>query len=109
MDYDTFREKVESKAPQEYQSLLHEDLYGDLPDSDILLKFKNLRPVDLLHRYNLAQAQYHMLFADSLILTLKKVESAELRKIFKYLKFFRLLARIEGNAKSIENHRRWPR
>ena len=28
LDYDTFREKVESKAPQEYQSLLHEDLYG---------------------------------------------------------------------------------
>ena len=79
--------------------MLHEDLYGDLPHSDILLKFKTLRPIDLLHRYNLAQAQYHMLFADSMTLTLKKVEPAELRKIFKYLKFFRLLARIEGEAK----------
>jgi len=98
-DFEGFRDQIESQVPNELQELVHEDLYGDLPHSDLLLKFKSMRPVDLLHRYNLAQVQYHMLFAGDLTLTLKKVEAAELRKIFKYLKFFRLLARIESPQK----------
>ncbi|MDD7985494.1 DUF790 family protein [Lentisphaera marina] len=98
-DFDGFREHLERQVPNDLQALVHEDLYGDLPHSDLLLKFKSLRPVDLLHRYNLAQVQYHMLFAGDLSLNLKKVEAADLRKIFKYLKFFRLLARIESKTK----------
>jgi uncharacterized protein len=98
-DFEGFRDQIESQVPNDLQALVQEDLYGDLPHSDLLLKFKTMRPVDLLHRYNLAQVQYHMLFAGDLSLSLKKVEAAELRKIFKYLKFFRLLARIESKTK----------
>ena len=91
-DYEIFEDVMSEKVPEQYQALIHENLYGDLPESDLLIKFKGYRPVDLLHRYNLAQAQYLLLFCSEMELTLRKVESAQLRKIFKYLKFFRLLA-----------------
>ena len=37
-DFESFRDKIEQEIPKELQSLVHEDLYGDLPHSDLLLK-----------------------------------------------------------------------
>ena len=99
LDYESYIDSVQEKMPADTQEFLQGDIYADLPDSDLLIKFKNLRAIDLLNRYNLAQVQYNLLFAKNVKFTLKKVEAAQLRRIFKYLKFFRLLAHIEGSAR----------
>lgn len=99
LDYESYIDKVQEQMPPEHYEFIQGDIYADLPASDRLIKFKPTRAIDLLHRYNVAQVQYHLLFAKNVKFTLKKVEAAQLRRLFKYLKFFRLLARIEGSAR----------
>ena len=70
------------------------DIYGDLPDFEIVTAWKNISPQALLHRYNLAQAQGLLFFAEKLDFTVTCPDQAELRKLLKAVKFFRLLARF---------------
>ncbi len=74
-------------------------LYADLPEYDRLLNFPELTPPQLLARYNCALVQALLFFADTMTLTIRGEEPARLRRLFKYLKFFRLLARLyEGKC-----------
>ena len=70
------------------------DIYGDLPDFELCTSFKDLTESELLHRYNTALVQTLLLFANSIHLTLRDTAPGELRKIVKFMKFFRLLAQI---------------
>ena len=75
-------------APPEF------DLYGDLPDFETVRRWREITPEQLLHRYNLALAQGLLCRARTLLLTLTGPAPAELRKLLKAVKFFRLLARF---------------
>ena len=77
------------------------DLYGDLPSGEKLTVFKPFSATELLHRYNLAQAQGLLFYAKSLVITLKEPDTAKLRKFFKAVKFFRLLAKFTVIKKGI--------
>ncbi len=68
------------------------DIYGDLPDFEIVRELKPVTPQALLHRYNLAQAQGLLFFAEKLSFTAYSPDPSELRKLLKAIKFFRLLA-----------------
>lgn len=70
------------------------DIYGDLPDNERLQEWRPLRSNELLNRYNLALVQGVLVYAESLELDVGDPDTAELRRLFKYLKFFRLLAEI---------------
>ncbi len=70
------------------------DIYGDLPDFERLTGVMQLYPAELLNRYNLALVQGLLLYAESVELETADPEPAELRRMFKYLKFFRLLAEV---------------
>ena len=70
------------------------DIYGDLPDNERLNAWRPLTCRELLHRYNLAQVQGLLIYAESLELRIGGDDPAELRRFFKYLKFFRLLAEV---------------
>jgi predicted nuclease of restriction endonuclease-like RecB superfamily len=77
------------------------DPYEDLPEYERLVRFKELYPQQLLERYNCSLVQSLLLHARSLTLTIDEPEPANLRRLVKYLKFFRLLAviyRDEGSA-----------
>ena len=74
------------------------DLYGDLPENERLREFRPWSAVDLIRRYNLALVQGLLFFADELLLTVPRTDPAELRRLFRYLKFFRLLAEIDRLA-----------
>ena len=86
----------------EYQRLLAEshtlDLYGDLPEFETVQHFNELTATELLNRYNLALVQRLLLDAQNLQLTVDNAEPAELRRLLKYLKFFRLLAEVGKTA-----------
>ena len=109
IDYPALREKIFSRSSellircggdiekfQSSVSLLSEgaDLYGDLPGFEKISSFPFIKPVDLLDRYNLALAQGMLFYTRSLKIKVSDPEPAELRRMLKYLKFFRLLAEV---------------
>lgn len=69
-------------------------LYADLPSCQPVLAFKTLSAERLLHRYNTAQVQGLLLHSNSLTLKLADSMTAELRQLFKYLRFNQLLSTI---------------
>ncbi|NRB39230.1 MAG: DUF790 family protein [Pseudomonadales bacterium] len=83
-------------ATQSQQSI-DTPLYPDLPAFEKLSKIKTFYARQLLQRYNMAQVQALLLSAQSLTLTTHEMSAANLRRIFKCLKFFRLLAEIKQN------------
>ncbi len=70
------------------------DIYGDLPDNERVTGFREIYQGELLNRYNLALVQGLLFYAGDLQFTVSDSNPAELRRLFKYLKFFRLLAEM---------------
>ena len=85
MDLAAFREKMNVEP----------DIYGDLPGNEKMISFRSLPPRELLNRCNLALAQGMLFFASELEIKVQENDPGELRKMMKYLKFFRLLAEAE--------------
>ena len=75
-------------------------LYTDLPHNERLKKFKEFRPKELLERYNVALVQGLLLTANTITVRTKEKNAANLRRVFKFLKFFRLLARTYSDRDS---------
>ena len=73
---------------------LTDKLYADLPSYQPVLTFNTLSPERLLHRYNAAQVQGLLLHCNTLTLKLADSMTAELRQLFKYLRFNQLLSTI---------------
>lgn len=71
------------------------DIYGDLPENDIVDKFKDISGRGVLELYNMAQVQGLLMRARELEITFRNPDTVKLRNIFKYLKFCRLLAEIK--------------
>lgn len=86
--------------PEEGQ--IGDKLYADLPSCQPILSFKTLSPEHLLHRYNTAQVQGLLLHSNTLTLKLTDSMTAELRQLFKYLRFNQLLSTIQ-KVKSEDN------
>ncbi|MEA2012131.1 MAG: DUF790 family protein [Verrucomicrobiota bacterium] len=88
-----FREKIALKCFLDKG--VADSLYSDLPDYEKLVKIKEFFPKELLCIYNCSLVQSLLLYADDLQVKVSDADSAKLRKLFKYLKFFRLLAQIK--------------
>jgi predicted nuclease of restriction endonuclease-like RecB superfamily len=71
-------------------------LYADLPENDRLRRFQDLTARQLLERYNCGLVQALLLRASAMELNLDSSDASKLRRLFKYLKFFRLLCRVQG-------------
>ena len=69
-------------------------LYGDLPENECLISVKKTYAKELLERYNNSLVQSLLLHSQSLTLHIEEPDPSKMRRLFKYLKFFRLLARI---------------
>jgi hypothetical protein len=77
---------------------IRQGLYADLPDHHILTEFEPPSPDALLHRYNLAQTQGVFYKASDLVMHLYRNDPGEYKLMFRYLKLFRLMTYIEGDA-----------
>ncbi len=73
-------------------------LYADLTERHILLSFDAPSAEDLVHRYNLSQAQGILYRATNIVITAYRNDPGEYKQLFKYLKLFRLMTYIEGDA-----------
>ncbi len=103
LDYADYQQKVGQIAGNESQpgAELSDRLYADLPSCQPILSFKTLSAEHLLHRYNTAQVQGLLLHCNSLTLNLTDSMTAELRQLFKYLRFNQLLSTIR--KEKVEN------
>lgn len=73
-------------------------LYADLEENRILTQFEEVTPEQLLHRYNLAQVQGIFYKASQVVIQAHRNDPGEYKLLFRYLKLFRLMAYIEGDA-----------
>ncbi|PSR15093.1 hypothetical protein C8255_23385, partial [filamentous cyanobacterium CCP3] len=77
---------------------LRQGLYADRQDNHILTEFDAPTPDDLIHRYNLSQTQGVFYKASDLVMHLYRNDPGEYKLMFRYLKLFRLMTYIEGDA-----------
>ena len=105
-DYADYQQKVGQIAGNESQpeaAALGDRLYADLPNCQPVLSFRTLSAEHLLHRYNAAQVQGLLLHSNTLTLNLTDSMTAELRQLFKYLRFNQLLSTIRKEKTENEN------
>lgn len=89
-----FKAKIESTFSTNFKEISTK-LYSDLPEFQEVIKFKKLTPELLLNRYNAAQVQGLLIHCNQLEITVSDSESKRLRQLFKFLRFFQLLAKVE--------------
>ncbi|MBE9069786.1 DUF790 family protein [Leptolyngbya cf. ectocarpi LEGE 11479] len=77
---------------------IQQGLYADLKENRILTQFDAPTPEALLHRYNLSQVQGIFYRASQVVLNLHRNDPGEYKLMFRYLKLFRLMTYIEGEA-----------
>ncbi len=92
-DYTDYRHKV-SQIVADESPIEGAELYADLPSYQPIVTFQTLSSERLLHRYNAAQVQGLLLHCNTLTLRLADSMTAELRQLFKYLRFNQLLSTI---------------
>jgi uncharacterized protein len=73
-------------------------LYADLAENRILTRFDPPTPEALIHRFNLSQIQGIFYRASHLIIHVHRNDPGEYKYLFRYLKLFRLMTYIEGDA-----------
>ncbi|MBD2038552.1 DUF790 family protein [Leptolyngbya sp. FACHB-321] len=73
-------------------------LYADLTENQILTSFEAPTAEALLHRYNLSQVQGIFYRASHVTINAHRNDPGEYKLLFRYLKLFRLMTYIEGDA-----------
>ena len=97
-DYEREVSQVMADESSAEETELRAKLYADLPSCQPVLTFNTLSAERLLHRYNAAQVQGLLLHCNTLTLKLADSMTAELRQLFKYLRFNQLLSTIRKEA-----------
>ncbi len=110
--HDLFQKSVQQIASsdsfEEFTQQMHsdpsfagfmDDIYGDHPQNERLISCREFTAHSLLLRYNCSLVQSLLLQCKSVSVTIKKGDMAQMRRLFKYLKFFRLLADISEPEK----------
>jgi len=77
---------------------ISQGLYADLPANRLLTEFNSPTPDQLIHRYNLSQVQGIFYKASEIKINAHRNDPGEYKLLFRYLKLFRLMAYIEGDA-----------
>jgi predicted nuclease of restriction endonuclease-like RecB superfamily len=77
--------------------VLERGLYADLRANEKLIEFKPINPEGLLERYNLALAQAVLFRATNLVIEVREPDPAHYRRLFRALKFHRLLHSVQGD------------
>ena len=79
-------------------SELERGLYADLKDEQVLSQFRTCQPQWLIDRYNVALAQGVVLRATELEIHLTESSIPKQRALFRKIKFFQLLHRVEPDG-----------
>ncbi len=74
------------------------NLYADLSAQQRLSSFENIAPIELLDRYNLAQAQAILYRCVEMKISVAPSDAANYRQIFGWIKHFGLIHSVIGNS-----------
>lgn len=96
-DYENFVNMINAGSNAQF---IANGIYSDLPENETLTSVKPLYPRELLERYNCSLVQSLLFYSRQLEVSLEDPEPSKMRKMLKYLKFFRLLAEIKTDAKN---------
>ena len=88
-----YRLRVQKQLAQPLD-LIEDGLFSDLKSRRQLTTFKAITPDELLHRYNLAQVQGLILYAERVTLTVEEPEIVKVRHLLRWLRFCRLVANV---------------
>ncbi len=88
------KEKAKNKIETTGRNFCTDNIYADLPDNEKLINIKRITSIQLLERYNCSLVQSLLLNSNKVTVTVEDAEPAKMRRLLKYLKFFRLLALI---------------
>lgn len=97
---ENMREVLEVAAA-EFESdaaTIFDNLYADLSANQKLTAFETYDPVDLLERYNLAQAQALLYKCVEMKVRVAPSDAANYRAVFGWIKHFGLIHSVAGNA-----------
>ncbi|MBF0613405.1 MAG: DUF790 family protein [Magnetococcales bacterium] len=97
-DLQSYRWTLARQFEQSDPDQLAATLYNDLPARQPLVSFDSQSPTWLMHRYNLAQAQGLLLWANQVEITLKDANPGHRRIFFRYLRFLQLLYQLRPGA-----------
>jgi len=75
-------------------------MFNDLPMYHPIESFREITPVRLLHRYNIATIQWLLLNTEDVTVSLPETTPAKLRQVLKYLRFQQLMADITREGKT---------
>lgn len=92
---------LETVAKNEFQIeplKIENNLYADLSAQQRLIDFETIAPEDLLNRYNLAQAQALLYKCVEMKIRVAPSETSNYRAIFGWIKHFKLIHSVVGNA-----------
>lgn len=78
---------------------IEDQMYADLKGSQVINSFKPTTPEQLFHRYNLSLAQVVLYKANRVEIHIRKASPKQIRKLFHYIKFFRLIHTITESSK----------
>ncbi len=92
-NYHAYQSAIYAKLESE-NDFIENGIYADLPEYEKLVKRKKIFPKELLERYNTSLVQSLLIYSSQLTLTINDSDSGKIRRVFKYLKFFRLVAEI---------------
>ncbi|MBF0187355.1 MAG: DUF790 family protein [Magnetococcales bacterium] len=100
-DLPTFRKQVAEATNADDPDELAATLYDDLPSRLPLEAFKPITDTQLLHRYNMAQAQGLLIWAEKVTISLQDPDVGRRRQLLRRLRFLQLLAsvRMEGEER----------
>jgi predicted nuclease of restriction endonuclease-like RecB superfamily len=77
---------------------IEKGLYADLIENRVLVRFDPPTPEALIHRFNLSQVQGIFYRASHIVIHVHRNDPGEYKYLFRYLKLFRLMTYIEGDA-----------
>lgn len=90
---ENYRLRIQQQLSQPLEDI-EDGLYADLKSRRSLQAFDSIKPAELLHRYNLAQVQGLILYADRVDLEVEEPDIAKVRHLLRWLRFCRLVANI---------------
>lgn len=91
--------QVGAEVGLEPEAVAH-SLFADLKDENRMLSFTDVSARGLIDRYNVSLAQSVLLRSVLVTVHVRDESHARLRQLFRWLKFHRLLYRVEGNSRA---------
>lgn len=93
-DYRAYRDSILASCSEDERAFIRNGIYADMPENEILTEPPRISPQELIQEYNISLVRSLAFFCTGMILKITGHDPAKMRRLFRSLKFFRLIAGI---------------